>query len=289
MRKGADMKSLTDTYELNNGSCIPCVGFGTWQTPDDEVGYNAVRKALDAGYRHIDTAAIYKNEETVGRAIADSGIPRNEIFLTSKIWGDDYGYESAKKAFETSLEKLGTSYLDLYLMHWPNPAKFRDRWQETNAATWKAMEELYKDGRIKAIGVSNFMIRHLEELSQTWEITPMVNQVKLCPGDTKDELIEFCRSHDILPEAYSPLGTGKVFSVPRIKELAQKYNVSVARLCIRWSLQMGYLPLPKSVTPEYIEDNANVFNFDISESDVRDIANLTHCCGKPRNPDEVPW
>ncbi|MBN1623798.1 MAG: aldo/keto reductase, partial [Clostridia bacterium] len=269
------MKSLTDTYELNNGSCIPCVGFGTWQTPNDDTGYNAVREAIETGYRHIDTAAIYGNEEAVGAAIHDSGIPRNEIYLTSKLWGDDYGYESTKKAFSKSLELLKTGYLDLYLMHWPNPVKFRNNWQKTNADTWKAIEELYEDGKIKAIGVSNFMVHHLDELKKTARIIPMVNQVKLCPGDTKEELADYCRKNNILLEAYSPLGTGKVFKVQELKELAEKYNVSVARLSIRWSLQMGFLPLPKSVTPKYIKDNANVFDFNISEDDVRTIAGLT--------------
>ena len=283
------MKSLTDTFELRNGSCIPCIGFGTWQMPDDDTGYKAVRKALDAGYRHIDTASIYKNEETVGRAIIDSGVPRSEIFLTSKLWGDDYGYESTKKAFEKSLELLQTGYLDLYLMHWPNPVKFRNNWKKNNADTWKAIEELYEEGRIKSIGVSNFMIHHLEELKKTASIMPMVNQIKLCPGDTKDELVSYCRENGILVEAYSPLGTGKVFKVPELIELASKYNVTIAQLSIRWSLQMGYLPLPKSVTPEYIENNADVFGFEISDDDTATIAGLTNCCGVPRNPDEVPW
>lgn len=283
------MKSLTDKFQLSNGNTIPCVGFGTWQTPNDEVGYNAVRKALELGYRHIDTAAIYRNEEVVGRAMKDSGISREDIFLTSKIWGDDYGYDSTKKALQSSLDRLGTDYLDLYLMHWPNPKKFRDRWQTVNAETWRAMEELYKEGKVRAIGVSNFEIRHLEELLKTAEITPMVNQLKLCPGDVKEELIAYCDRNGILPEAYSPLGTGKVFEVPELKALAEKYDVSVSRLCIRWSLEQGFLPLPKSVTPKYIEENARLFDFRIDPEDVRYIAELTNCCGIPRDPDTVEW
>lgn len=283
------MKSLTDTYKLNNGLCIPCVGFGTWQTPNNQAGYEAVRYALEAGYRHIDTAAIYRNEEAVGQAVKDSGITRNEIFLTSKLWGDDYGYESAKKAFQTSLNKLQTSYLDLYLMHWPNPKKFRDSWKTTNALTWKAIEELYIDGKINAIGVSNFMIHHLDELFKTLKIKPSVNQIKLCPGETKTKLAAYCKKHDILLEAYSPLGTGKVFSVPELKKLALKYNVSIGRLCLRWSLERGYLPLPKSVTPKYIEENTNIFNFSLSDDDVKTIAELTECCGKSSDPDSVNW
>lgn len=283
------MKSLTDTYELRNGVRIPCVGFGTWQTPNDQIGYEAVRHALEEGYRHIDTAAIYGNEEAVGQAVIDSKIPRNEIFLTTKLWGDDYGYETTKKAFQKSLDKLQTDYVDLYLMHWPNPVKFRDRWAENNSETWRAIEELYEEGKIKSIGVSNFEIRHLEALLKTARVKPMVNQLKLCPGDVKEDLIAFCDKHGILAEAYSPLGTGKVFEVPELKELAEKYGVSVGRLCIRWSLEQGFLPLPKSVTPKYIEENTRLFDFTIEPEDVRAIAGLTDCCGVPRDPDLVGW
>lgn len=283
------MKSLTDTYKLSNGSCIPCVGFGTWQTPNDQTGYEAVRHALEDGYRHIDTAAVYRNEEAVGQAVADSKIPRSEIFLTTKLWGDDYGYDSAKKAFQVSLDKLKTSYVDLYLMHWPNPKKFRSNWKTTNAETWRAIEELYEEGKIKAIGVSNFMIHHLEALFETARIKPMVNQLKLCPGDVKEDLIAYCDRHGILAEAYSPLGTGKVFTVPVLQELAEKYNVSIGRLCLRWSLQQGFLPLPKSVTPKYIKENTLLFDFTIEAEDVLTISGLTNCCGAPSDPDNVGW
>jgi len=283
------MKSITDTYKLNNGACIPCIGFGTWQTPNNQIGYEAVRHALEDGYRHIDTAAVYQNEEAVGQAIIDSGLPRSEVFLTSKLWVSDYGYEATKKAFALSLAKLKTSYLDLYLVHWPNPVKFRDNWQKTNAETWKALEELYNEGKIKAIGVSNFMVHHIEELFKTANIKPMVNQIRLCPGDIKTEVVEFCKQNDILLEAYSPLGTGKVFEVPELKQLAEKYNVSVGRLCLRWSLERGYLPLPKSVTQKYIKENTQLFDFALEPSDVEKIANLTSCCGISSDPDKVSW
>ncbi len=279
------MNSLTDSYKLRNGIHIPCVGFGTWQTPNDETGLNAVKTALETGYRHIDTAAVYKNEEIVGQAVRESGIPREEIFITSKLWNDDYGYESTKKAFNLSLEKLGMDYLDLYLMHWPNPLKFRDRWQQVNSETWKAIEELYQEGRIKAIGVSNFLVRHLEPLMETAEIIPMVDQLRLAPGDTKKDTVEFCRNHGIQPEAYSPLGTGKVFDVPELKNLADKYDKSVAQICLRWSLDMGFLPLPKSVTPEYIVENTEIFDFKLNPTDIEFIEGLEGCCGEPSNPD----
>lgn len=283
------MKSLTDTYKLRNGIEIPCVGFGTWQTPDDEEGFNAVKTALETGYRHIDTAAAYNNEEMVGRAVRESGIPREDIFITSKLWTTDYGYEPAKKAFEKTMANLGLEYLDLYLMHWPNPKKFRDRWQEVDAETWKAFEELYEEGRIKAIGVSNFLVRHLEPLLESAKIVPMVNQLRLAPGDTKDDTVDFCRKHDILPEAYSPLGTGKVFDVPELKSLAEKYGKTIAQVCLRWSLQMGFLPLPKSVTPEYIRQNADIFDFVLDDGDVDLLAGMKGCCGESSNPDTKPF
>lgn len=280
------MKSLTDNFTLHNGVKIPVVGFGTWQTPNDDIGYKAVLKALEIGYRHIDTAAIYGNEVSVGKAIKDSGFKREEIFLTSKVWNDDHGYEATLKAFALSLDHLGTDYLDLYLIHWPNPLKFRDVWQEANAGTWKAMEELYEAGKIKAIGISNFMPHHIDALLETAKIVPMVNQIRLCPGDTKKEIVDYCKAHNILVQAYSPLGTGKVFEVQELKDLAVKYDTTVAKLCLRWSLQNGFLPLPKSVTPERIASNADIFDFNISEEDLQVMSDLEGRCGSSTDPDQ---
>lgn len=283
------MKSLTDCYELNNGVKIPCIGFGTWQAPDGQTAYEAVKAALGAGYRHIDTAAAYGNEESVGKAIADSGIDRKELFVTSKLWNEMHGYENTLKGFDKTLKDLGLDYLDLYLIHWPNPIKYREHWQETNAGTWKAFEELYRAGLIRAIGVSNFLPHHLEEISKTAEVAPMVNQIRLCPGETQPEVVKYCRSHNMLLEAYSPMGTGRIFEVPEMKTLAEKYGRSIAQICIRWSLQMGYLPLPKSVTPARIQENTQVFDFELSPEDVSLIAGLTECCGPTRDPDTAPF
>lgn len=283
------MNALTDTYTLHNGVKIPIVGFGTWQTPNDDIGYKAVLTALKEGYRHIDTAAAYQNEESVGKAMKDSGISREKIFLTTKLWNSDHGYEATLKAFQDSLDKLGTDYIDLYLIHWPNPLKFRDNWKETNAGSWKAMEELYKAGKIKSIGVSNFMPRHLDALLETAEIVPMVNQVRLCPGDAQPELEAYCKEKNILLEAYSPLGTGKVFEVKELADMADKYKTSVAKFCLRWSLQKGFLPLPKSVTPERIKSNADLFGFEISKEDMDAVTGLTGCCGTQSNPDEAAF
>ncbi|HHY75924.1 MAG TPA: aldo/keto reductase [Firmicutes bacterium] len=283
------MKSLTDTYTLKNGVEIPCIGLGTWQVPDGEIAYRAVRDALSLGYRHIDTAAIYGNEASVGRAVRESGIPREEIFVTSKLWNTVRGYEETKKAFEETLGRLGLEYLDLYLIHWPNPVGFRSRWQEANAETWRAMEELYKAGRIRAIGISNFHEHHIDALLKTAEIAPMVNQIRLCPGDTKDALVAYCRKHGMLLEAYSPFGTGKAFQVPELQEMAAKYGKTVAQLLVRWSLQMGFLPLPKSTKAERIRENADVFDFEVDEDDVLYIAGMKGVCGESWDPDSVSW
>ncbi|MEQ2425630.1 aldo/keto reductase [Enterocloster hominis (ex Hitch et al. 2024)] len=279
------MKSLTDCYRLSNGVEIPCIGFGTWQTPDGDVCVSSVKAAIEAGYRHIDTAEMYGNEDSVGKAIKESGIDRKELFITSKLSNQAHGYEKTMEAFEGTMEKLGLDYLDMFLIHWPNPIAFRDHWQEANAGSWKAFEELYKAGRIRAIGISNFRQHHIEALMETATIPPMVNQMKLCPGETQEEVVDYCRSKGMLLEAYSPLGIGQIFQVPEMQELADKYGRSIAQICIRWSLQRGYLPLPKSVTPSRIQENARVFDFELEETDVRLIAGLKGCVGYAADPD----
>lgn len=279
------MKSLSGSYQLCNGVQIPCIGYGTWQTPDGEVAVSAIKNALEMGYRHIDTAAGYGNEESVGIAVKESGIPREDIFITSKLKNADHGYTNTLEAFEKTMKNLDMNYLDLYLIHWPNPIKYRNQWQEANAGSWKAIEELYTAGRIRSIGISNFHPHHIEELMKTATIAPMVNQIRLCPGDTQPEVVSYCNDHNILLEAYSPLGTGLIFEVPQIQALAQKYQKSVAQICIRWSLQMGFLPLPKSVTKERIHENAAVFDFELSIQDVQTITDLKGCCGYSTYPD----
>jgi diketogulonate reductase-like aldo/keto reductase len=283
------MSSIADTYTLSNGVKIPIVGFGTWQTPAGEVCVNAVKAAIAAGYRHIDTASGYVNEESVGQAIRESGIARDELFVTTKLGNSDHGYEATLKAFETSLTKLGLEYLDLYLIHWPNPIHNRTNWQETNAGSWQALEELYEAKKIRAIGVSNFHPRHLDELLKTAKVIPQVNQIRLCPGDTQDDVVAYCRERNILLEAYSPLGVGKIFDVKEVQELASKYNKTIAQICIRWSLQRGYLPLPKSVTPNRIAENTQVFDFELSPDDVELLAGLKGCVGYSHDPDQTPF
>lgn len=281
------MLSQKDTLTLANGNKIPCIGFGTWQTPSGETGVKAVRCALDAGYTHIDTAQAYGNEQSVGKAIRLSGIPRKELYITTKLWNTKHTYELTKESFEESMDKLNLEYLDLFLIHWPNPLAFRDSWEQANAESWAAMEELVSEGRIRAIGVSNFLPHHIDALNKTARIKPQVNQIRLCPGDTQDETVNYCREHNILIEAYSPLGTGRIFDVPEMQELAKKYDRTIAQICIRWSLQRGYLPLPKSVTPSRIEENLRVFDFSLSDEDVQLIADLKGCVGYASDPDKA--
>jgi len=281
--------SLTDTYTLSNGTKIPVVGLGTWQTPDGDVAYQSVLTALKAGYRLIDTAAGYQNEESIGRAIRDSGVKREDLFVTTKLWNADHGYEATKKAIKTSVSKLGLDYVDLYLIHWPNPLAFRDRWEETNAATWKAMEEAYNDGLLRAIGVSNFRPKHLDALLKTAMITPMVNQIFLNPSDMQPEVVAYNKAHGILSEAYSPFGTGKIFQVGALKGIAAKYNKSVAQLVLRWHLQHGFLPLPKSVHAKYIQSNTDIFDFEISDVDMAAMDGMRGAAGLIDDPDKVPF
>lgn len=278
---------LSETYTLANGVQIPCVGFGTWQTPNGEVAVESVKHALKAGYVHIDTAACYGNEASVGEAIKASGIEREKLFVTSKVWNTDRGYEKTLEAFETTMEKLQLDYLDLYLIHWPAIEKQFENWREINGDTWRALEKLYKDGRIKAIGVSNFLPHHLEALMADAKIKPMVNQIECHPGFTQAESIKYCKEHGILVEAWSPLGTGNVLNNETLISIASKYNKSVAQLCIRWVLQHGLLPLPKSVTESRIIENTHVFDFIISDEDMKTIDALPFCGGSGINPDEV--
>ena len=290
----ADFKSLESTFTLSNGNKIPCIGFGTWQSAAGDEAYSAVLAALNAGYRHIDTAAAYGNEESVGRAINDflksSSVRREELFITTKLWNDDHGYESAQKAIDLSLQKLHLDYLDLYLIHWPNPLKFRDCWAKMNELSWRAMEEAYKDGKLRAIGLSNFCERHVVELLKTAEIKPMVNQIKICPGQSQKELADYSRSLGMVVEGYSPMGTGGIFKSDEMKKIAEKYNRTIAQICVRWSLQQGNIPLPKSVHADRIEENARVFDFALEESDIKKIADMQNLEIKQnRNPDEAPF
>ncbi|WP_421803711.1 aldo/keto reductase [Flagellimonas sp.] len=272
------MKKITDlqgSFELHNGVQMPYFGLGVYQSDDGSEVINAVKAALNHGYRHIDTAAIYHNEEGVGTGIRESSVKREDVFLTSKVWNIDQGYDTTLKAFEASLERLGTDYLDLYLIHWPKG--------ELSKETWKALEQLYKEERVRAIGVSNFLQNHLEDLLPSVEIVPMVNQMEFHPYLVQQDLIDFCVSKNIQYEAWSPLMQGQIFDLDVMKDLASKYNKTIAQVVLRWDLQKGVITIPKSSKPERIKANANLFDFELSDEDVQLLDSLEK--GKRFGPD----
>lgn len=283
------MKKLSDCFPLNNGVQIPCMGYGTFLTTDEETVIG-VQNAIKAGYRHIDTAFYYNNEVPVGKAVRTCGLPREEIFVTSKIWNEDRGYQKTKDAFEITMKNLGLEYLDLLLIHWPaNKKQFGDDAKTINAETWRAFEELYTEGRVKAIGLSNFLPHHIDELLETATVKPMVNQLEIHPGWTQTDAVNHCKKLDILVEAWSPLGRTGVLSNETLVALADKYHKSTAQLCIRWVLQQGILPLPKSAQENRIIANADIFDFHISEDDMTIISALEDIGGQCMDPDRVPF
>lgn len=282
------MNKLTDTFTLANGVEIPCIGFGTWQAPDGDVAESAVLAALEAGYRHIDTAAAYRNEKSVGNAVRKSGLDRKDVFVTSKLWNSKRGYDNAMFAFERTMKEFGFDYLDLYLLHWPAAAHQYDNWEEVNLDTWRAVTELYKAGRIRSIGVSNFKPHHLRALMET-EVKPMVNQIEFHPGCLHAETTAFCAANGIVVEGYSPLGTGGVLGNETLGAIAAKYGKSVAQICIRWALQHNVLSLPKSVTPSRIAENADIFGFEISAEDMAVIDALENVGGPMFDSDNVTF
>ncbi|MEU6658152.1 aldo/keto reductase [Streptomyces sp. NPDC046821] len=262
------MSSKVPPIILNNGVEMPQLGFGVWQVPDDEAE-KAVATALAAGYRSIDTAAIYGNEEGTGRAVAASGIDRDKLFVTTKLWNGDHGYDAALRAFDASLGKLGLDYVDLYLIHWPLPAK------GTFVDTYKALEKIYEEGRAKAIGVSNFLPEHLERLLGETSVIPAVNQIELHPHLQQRASREFHGEQGIATEAWSPLGSGKgLLEVPAIVAIAQKHGRTPAQIVLRWHVQLGNVVIPKSVTPSRIKENIDVFNFELDLEDIAAISAL---------------
>ncbi len=269
------MKTIKDCTELSNGVKMPWVGFGVYLLEDGQVVNQSVLKALEVGYRSIDTASFYKNEKGVGQAIANSGIPREEVFLTTKVWNDDLRRKRVEAAFEESLELLGTTYLDLYLIHWPVEGCYLE--------AWKAMERLYKSGRARAIGVSNFTIKHLKELSAMCDVQPMVNQVEFHPELIQTELRNFCQANGIQYEAWSPLMQGRVTELPALKMLAEKYSKTTAQVVLRWNLQHQVVTIPKSAKAHRIVENAQLYDFELSQADMMLLDELDQ--GKRIGPD----
>ncbi|MES2630813.1 MAG: aldo/keto reductase [Patescibacteria group bacterium] len=262
------MNILTETLTLNNNTNIPIIGFGTWQIPNGKVAYEATSAALKNGYTHIDTALVYGNEESVGKAIADSGIAREDLFITTKLPAQIKTYEGALEAFETSLASLGLDYVDLYLIHapWPWTDQGGD-YTEGNVIAWKALEDIHATGRAKAIGVSNFNVKDLQAILDSGTIIPAVNQIKFYIGHTQEEIVSFCKDKGIHVEAYSPLASGAILNNPKVKAIADKYNKTVAQISIRYTIQRGTVTLPKSTHEEYIIQNADI-DFVIDEEDM---------------------
>ncbi|MED3690460.1 aldo/keto reductase [Peribacillus butanolivorans] len=273
------ISSIGETITLHNGVKMPQLGFGVFKVKNGSETVESVKKAIEVGYRSIDTAAVYENEEGVGKAIRESGISREELFITSKVWNTDQGYETTLQAFDDSLKRLGLEYLDLYLIHWPGKDKYLE--------TWKALEKLYNEGKVKSIGVSNFHVHHLEKLLANSEIKPVVNQIELHPLLTQVEIRDYCEKHDIKVEAWSPLGRGSLIEEPTINHIAKKHGKSSAQVLIRWHLQHEIVVIPKSITPSRIEENAQVFDFSLSLNEMNQIDALNKNERFGSNPDEI--
>lgn len=256
---------MENLITLSNGIIMPALGFGTYKTGNEEETIEAVKAALKVGYRHIDTASFYGNEVGVGKGIKKSGVPRKEIFLTTKLWQHEQGFKNTLKAFEDSCKRLQVEYLDLYLIHWPT---------KLSGETWKALEKLYKDGKVKAIGLCNFKEQHLKELMLSAEIKPMVNQIQLHPELTEEALTEYCKKEKIQIVSWGPLERGKIFNIPLLKELGEKYKKSIPQITLRWHLQKGYGAIPKSNKEERMKENFKIFDFNLTKEDIRLIDGL---------------
>lgn len=250
---------------LSNGVKIQSIGFGTYKSGDDEETAKIIKNALNLGYKMIDTASFYNNEVGIGNGIKESGIDRKDIFIVTKLWNDDHGYDKTIEAFNKSLNNLQVDYIDLYLIHWPN---------KLNAETWRAFEHLYETGKVKAIGVCNFKVEHLEELKKTAKIMPMVNQVEIHPFSTKNNIINYCKDNNIKVVAWSPISRGRVLSNDLMIDLSQKYKKSIVQIVLRWHMQKGVIPIPKSSNENRIKENMDIFDFEISSEDMKAIDSL---------------
>lgn len=250
---------------LSNGVKIPSIGFGTYKSGDDEETAKIIKNALNLGYKMIDTASFYNNEVGIGNGIKESGIDRKDIFIVTKLWNDDHGYDNTIEAFNKSLNNLQVDYIDLYLIHWPN---------KLNAETWRAFEHLYETGKVKAIGVCNFKVEHLEELKKTAKIMPMVNQVEIHPFSTKNNIINYCKDNNIKVVAWSPISRGRVLSNELMIDLSQKYKKSIVQIVLRWHMQKGVIPIPKSSNENRIKENIDIFDFEIFSEDMKAIDSL---------------
>ena len=278
------MNSIYDTYTLSNGVKIPCVAYGTYKAADEH-GADIITAAVEEGYRYFDTASFYETEEYVAEAIRRSGLPREDFFIATKLWKDEMGYEEALAAFERSLKRLNTDYIDLYLIHWPKPTPDCENWKQLDIDTWRALEKLYKEGKVRAIGVSNFLPHHLDNILENCEVKPMVDQIEYHAGYTQEATVQYCKQHDILVQAWSPISRGRIFHDITLNELAEKYQVSVAKLALRFCIQNGIVPLPKAATRERMRENKNLFDFVISDEDMKRINTIPQVGWSGEHPD----
>ena len=289
MNKKEKLITMIESRTLSNGLEIPAIGYGTYKITERASGVKVVKDALAAGYRLLDTAAMYRNEQEVGEAVIESGITRKDIFVTSKVANPDRGYDSTLRAFDHSLCNLQMDYLDLYLIHWPaDKARFAE-WKKINSDTWRALERLLNEGRVKSIGVSNFMPEHLEALAERARVLPMVNQIEFHPGWMQPEVLEWCSRQNVLVEAWSPLGRTRVLENPLLVGIAQRYGKSVAQVCLRWAIQHGVIPLPKTVSPERMRSNLDIFGFTLSSADMRLIDSMPATGESGLMPDSIDF
>lgn len=280
------MNSINDCYTLSNGVAIPCVAYGTYKAAEGNSA-EIIKTAIDAGYRYFDSASFYGTEGYLAQAIRESGRKREDFFITSKGWKTEMGYQAIKEAFARSLENLETDYLDLYLIHWPIPEPGYPDWEQLDADTWRAMEELYEEGKIRAIGLSNFLPHHIEALLKHAKIKPMVNQLEIHPGYSQEVAIAYCEKHNIRLQAWSPIGRQRMFDDPLIVRLAEKYKATPAQICLRFEVQRGIIPLPKSSSLERMKENMDLFFFELSAEDMYLLQTMPQAGWSGEHPDRV--
>jgi diketogulonate reductase-like aldo/keto reductase len=281
---GFFMKHINDVYTLYNGVEIPCVAYGTYKAAEGN-GSEAIFSAIEEGYRYFDTASFYETEEYLAEAIRRSGLPREDFFIATKLWKTEMGYENALKAFEESCKRLETDYIDLYLIHWPKPTPDYEDWKQLDIDTWRALEKLYKEGKVRAIGLSNFLPHHLDNILENCEIKPMVDQLEYHAGYTQEVAVQYCKQHGIIVQAWSPISRGRIFHDETLIELSKKYDVSIAQLCLRFCVQNGVIPLPKASSKERMRENKDIFNFEISDEDMKRILTIPQVGWSGEHPD----
>ncbi len=271
-------------YILNNGVEIPAVAFGTYKAADGKSA-DVIRTAIEAGYRYFDTASFYGTETYLAEAVRESGIARDEIFIASKLWKTEMGYDNVKSAFRRTLDNLKTDYLDLYLIHWPLPEPGYKDWKQLDKETWKAMEELVREGKIRAIGLSNFLPHHIENILEDCTVRPAVDQIEYHPGYSQEAVVQYCKERDILVQAWSPIGRQRVLTEPLVQELAGKYGVSPAKICLKFAVQRGIIPLPKSSSMERMKENLDLWSFEMDEEDIWRLATMPQAGWSGEHPD----